>query len=94
MRRDGDLVLSRSRTDTVLTGRTHERFQQYVNGIRVVGGEVTRQISGGITTSIFGELQAVSGIADRPELSEDDARARFGRLSRREVPGQPRRSSS
>ena len=86
MRRDGNLVLSRSRADTVLSGRTHERYQQYVNGIRVVGGELTRQISGGVTTSILGELQNVSGIADRPELSEDAARDRFRALSRRELP--------
>jgi hypothetical protein len=47
MRRSGELVLSRSRADTVLPGRTHERYEQYVNGVRVVGGEVTRQSAGG-----------------------------------------------
>jgi len=86
MRRDGDLVLSRTRVDTVLSGRTHERYQQYFNGIRVVGGEVTRQISGGVTTSIFGELQAVSGVTDRPALSQDDARERFRAISQGEFP--------
>ena len=58
-------------------GRTHERYEQYVNGIRVVGGEVTRQIANGVTTSIFGELRAVSGVPDRPELSEEAARDMF-----------------
>ena len=31
MSRSGELVLSRKRTDTVLAGRTHERYQQHVN---------------------------------------------------------------
>ena len=86
MRRDGDLVLSRTRADTVLPGHVHERYQQYVNGIRVVGGEITRQSAGGVTTSIFGELQQVSGVADRPDLSEDAARDRFRALSPRQMP--------
>src|SRR5262249_55715922 len=70
MRRSGELVLNRTRTDTLLAGRTHERYAQYVHGIRVVGGEVTRQINRGITTSIFGELHQVSGVPDQPEISE------------------------
>ncbi|MEO7272606.1 MAG: hypothetical protein ABIX28_19980, partial [Vicinamibacterales bacterium] len=86
MRRDGDLVLSRSRSDTVLLGRTHERYQQYYSGIRVVGGELTRQTSSGVTTSIFGELQAVAGIADRPALSADVARERFRSISDQDFP--------
>jgi len=86
MRRSGDLVLSRTRADTVLPGRTHERYQQYSNGIRVVGGEITVQSANGVTTSIFGELQPVAGIADRPDLSEDAARDRFRALSPRQTP--------
>ena len=90
MRRSGELVLSRSRADTVLPGRTHERYQQYVNGIRVVGGEITRQVSGGVTTSIFGELHEVTGLPARPGLSEDAARAVFRGLSTRELPARRR----
>ena len=85
MRRDGDLVLSRTRADTVLQGHVHERYQQYANGIRVVGGEITRQSAGGVTTSIFGQLQQVSDVADRPDLSEDAARDRFRALSPRQT---------
>jgi thermolysin len=84
MRRSGELVLSRTRTDTVLQGRTHERYQQYVNGLRVVGAQVTRQISRGVTTSIFGELREVSGLPDRPGLSEEEARDRFSQLAARQ----------
>jgi bacillolysin len=86
MRRNGELVLSRTRTDTVLAGRTHERFEQYVNGVRVVGGEVTRQTSDGLTTSIFGEFHDVSGVPDRPELSEDAAREVFSAMAVRAMP--------
>ena len=68
-----------------LAGHVHERYQQYANGIRVVGGEITRQSAGGVTTSIFGELQQVSGVADRPDLSEDAARDRFRALSPRQM---------
>ncbi len=77
MRRGGELVLTRTRTDTVLAGRTHERYEQYFHGIRVVGGEVTRQLTRGVTSSIFGELHQVSGVSDRPEISEDAARDVF-----------------
>jgi Zn-dependent metalloprotease len=78
MRRGGELVLTRTRTDTVLAGRTHERYEQYFHGIRIVGGEVTRQLSRGVTSSIFGELHQVSGVADRPEISEEAAETYSG----------------
>ena len=86
MRRSGELVLTRSRTDTLLSGRTHERFQQYVNGMRVVGGEVTRQLTGGLATTIFGELHQVTGVPDRPELSEEAARDVFLGMAARGLP--------
>jgi bacillolysin len=86
MRRSGELVLSRTRADTVLPGRTHERYEQYVNGVRVIGGEVTRQTAGGLTTSIFGQLHAISGVPDRPELSEDAARDLFSAMAVRGGP--------
>ena len=86
MSRSGELVLSRTRNDTLLTGRTHARYDQYINGIRVVGGQVTRQTSGGVTTSIFGELRAVTGVPDRPALSDDEARAAFVSRSLRGMP--------
>ena len=90
MRRGGELVLSRTRTDTVLAGRTHERYEQYFHGIRIVGGEVTRQLTRGVTSSIFGELHQVSGVPDRPEISEDAAREVFRSMASGEVPdGRP-----
>jgi bacillolysin len=81
MRRSGELILSRTRTDTVLPGRTHERYAQYVSGIRVVGGELTRQLDDGVTTSIFGELESVSGVPDRPDLLVEAARDLFAGMA-------------
>ncbi len=86
MARDGELLLSRTRTDTIIAGRTHQRYEQYVHGIRVVGGEVTRQLARGVTMSIFGDLQQVTGVPDRPTLSEDDARRLFAGMATRGVP--------
>jgi bacillolysin len=86
MRRSGELVLTRTRTDTLLRGHTHERYQQYVQGIRVVGGEVTRQIVDGLTTSIFGDVLQVTGVADSPDVSEDAARELFRNAAAQEVP--------
>jgi bacillolysin len=86
MRRSGELVLSRTRSDTLLAGRAHERYAQYVHGIRVVGGEITRQVNRGSTTSIFGELHQVSGVPDQPEISESAAREVFRSMTSREVP--------
>jgi Zn-dependent metalloprotease len=86
MRRGGELVLTRTRTDTVLAGRTHERYEQYFHGIRIVGGEVTRQLTRGVTSSIFGEIHQVSGVSDRPEISEDAARDVFRAMTSMEFP--------
>ncbi len=86
LRRNGVLTLVRSRADTVLRGRTHERFQQYINGLRIVGGEVTRQTAGGVTTSMFGSLFDVTGLPDQPQIPEERARAILRSLSTRDVP--------
>jgi thermolysin len=86
LRRNGDLTLVRSRADTVLRGRTHERYQQYVNGLRIVGAEVTRQTAAGVTTSIFGSLYDVRGVPDRPQISEDRARGILRSLATRDIP--------
>ena len=56
MLREGELVLTGREDDLVMPGRTHERLQQYHRGIPVFGGDVTRQIEGGVTVSIFGRL--------------------------------------
>jgi thermolysin len=86
MVRTGELTTRMVRQDTLLEGRSHQRYDQYVDGIRVVGGDVSRQTANGATESIFGRLYDVSGLRTRPTLSEDEARARFETLSGRELP--------
>ena len=54
--RTNGLALRTNRADTVLEGRVHERYDQYVGGVRVFGGDVARQIRAGVTESIFGSI--------------------------------------
>ena len=84
--RDGELVVRKVRTDTVMEGRTHERYDQYYHGVRVFGGDIARQVSNGVTESIFGALHTVSGIDTRPKLSADQAREAFQKLSSSPLP--------
>ena len=74
MVRAGDLVRTRVHPDTLLPGRTHERYTQYVNGVLVVGGDVSRQVFNGTTESIFGHIHDLSGIRTQPTISEDEVR--------------------
>ena len=86
MVRAGDLARRKVMSDTLLEGRSHERYDQYVDGVRVVGGDVARQMRNGSTESIFGRIYAVTGVQTQPKISEDGARAILAKLSGREVP--------
>jgi Zn-dependent metalloprotease len=86
MVRSGELASRLVRQDTVLQGRSHQRYDQYADGIRVVGGDLARQTANGLTQSIFGHVYDVGDLTTRPTLSEEDARARFEKLSGRELP--------
>jgi thermolysin len=84
--RQGELVVRKVRVDTMMEGRSHERYDQYFEGVRVFGGDVARQISNGATESIFGTLHSVGGIQVRPRLSADEARDAFEGLAGRPLP--------
>ena len=84
--RDGELVMRKVRTDTMIDGRSHERYDQYFQGVRVFGGDVARQVADGATESIFGTLHTVSGLQTRPRLSVDEAREAFGSLAGKALP--------
>jgi thermolysin len=74
--RNGDLVLRSRRDDTVLGGRTHERFDQYYQGVHVFGGDVTRQTDAvGVTMSLFGTWYDGIALDPTPTLSVEAARA-------------------
>jgi bacillolysin len=81
MLRTGELVVRRVRTDPLVSSRTHERYDQYVNGVRVAGADVTRQLSERVSQSIFGQIHDVSGVQTQPTLEEEDIRAVLATLS-------------
>lgn len=75
--RGDTFVLRTIRADTLSADRAHERYDQYVAGVRVFGGDVARQSHRGVTESIFGTIYEGIDIDTRPTLTEADARGRF-----------------
>jgi bacillolysin len=72
----GLLRLRMTREDTLLPGRTHERFDEYYQGVRVFGAQLVRQVANGQAVSVFGTFHPSIAIDARPSLNEDDALAR------------------
>jgi bacillolysin len=85
MLRDGELRVTGQEDDPIVAGLTHERLTQYHRGIRVFGADVTRQVRGGVTTSIFGVLVPDIVVETAPGLSGDEARARLDAVADRTV---------
>jgi Zn-dependent metalloprotease len=82
LKRDGALRLSVSRPDTLIEGRTHERFDQYYNGVRVFGAQTVRQVTAeGQAVSVFGTVHAQIALDTTPTLSADQAIARAAELT-------------
>lgn len=75
MLRSGELRLSQAVPDPELSDGTVERAQQFHRGVRVFGGDVSRQIARGQTVSTFGSLYEQIDIATTPRISEPRARA-------------------
>jgi thermolysin len=87
MLRSGELRVRDTRADTLRPGRVVERADQYYRGVRVFGGDVTRQFDAvGSVASIFGVLYTGIAIATDPTIDEDAARARVGALAGLRVP--------
>jgi thermolysin len=74
MERDGELRLRQVREDTLIPGRSHERLDQHYRGVRVFGGDVARQLEGGLVVSIFGTLYEGISLETVPSVSEERAR--------------------
>ncbi|HYM25775.1 MAG TPA: M4 family metallopeptidase [Vicinamibacterales bacterium] len=74
MLRAGDLRVRQTSRDPLLPGRSHERLDQYVRGVRIVGGDVTRQTDATGTVSVFGMVHSGVDISTTPALSVDAAR--------------------
>lgn len=72
--RSGDLRIRDSRGDELVPGRRIERADQYHRGVRVFGGDVTRQLDSGQVVSIYGTLY--DGITVDPSPAVDELSAR------------------
>lgn len=76
MLRQGELRVRDTREDTLITGRIHQRSDQYYRGVRVFGGDVARQSQGGgVTESAFGTIYQGIDIDPSPAVGEDRARS-------------------
>jgi thermolysin len=75
MMRTGGLRVRREHADRVIQGRSHQRADQYHQGVRVVGGDVARQLQNGQVVSVFGTVYENIAIDANPGVDEDRALA-------------------
>jgi len=89
--RTGTLVRSSFNADTVVVGRSHERFIQYHGGVRVFGGSVARQLNQfGETQSVFGTVYEDVDVDVVPALNQGGAALRLAAVGRGTLlPGDP-----
>jgi len=80
MLRDGDLRIRQTTPDRDVAGRTHERAVQYCKGVPVFGADVTRQLAGGQTVSMFGVLYPGVDLDITPTLDAQHAAAALQQL--------------
>jgi thermolysin len=71
MIRDRSLVVREVQRDTLLPDRVHERLDQYVGGVRIVGGDLRRQTASDGTVSLFGTLHTDLTLNLTPRLTGD-----------------------
>jgi thermolysin len=82
MLRSGELRIRQVRDDTLIAGRVNDRADQYYRGVRVFGGDISRQMDAqGVLLSVYGNLYSGIDISVDPKLTADDARARAGELA-------------
>jgi thermolysin len=84
MERAGTLRLRSSVADTMIEGRVHDRFDQYVDGVRIFGAQLVRQRSAAGVETVFGSVFPEDlQIPTTPTLSADAAVARVVALAGR-----------
>ena len=69
----GELVLASSRPDSQLQGRTQQFFQQYHEGVPVLGAGVSRQLAGGATVSLLGTIETGIELDPQPRFQSVEA---------------------
>ena len=85
MLRSGELRMRQVRDDTQLPGRRTERANQYYRGVRVFGGDVSRQLDDqGVLLSMFGNVYGDITISPDPTVTAETAKATVNRLAARE----------
>lgn len=75
MLRDGDLKIRTRGEDAMIKGRTIERADQFYKGVRVFGGDVARQLEGGVLLSVFGTIYPDVSADTTPKIDAERARA-------------------
>ena len=89
----GTLRLAKSRPDTVMDGRTHDRFDQYYGAARVFGAQLVRQRDGAQAVSVFGTVHPDIAIDATPALTLEQARDRAVEIRRPRAAGSRARAA-
>jgi bacillolysin len=74
MIRSRDLRVRETQTDALVPARQHQRLEQYYRGVRIAGGDLTRQLAYDGAVSIFGMMHTAIDLSVTPRFSPDDAR--------------------
>ncbi len=77
MVRTDELRVRQERADTLVVGRSIERLAQYYRGVRVWGGDISRQLDGASAVSAFGTVYEGLDFDVTPILDRDDAVTRL-----------------
>jgi Zn-dependent metalloprotease len=72
----GQLVMNRQQVDTMLPGRTHERYQQYHQGLRIFGGQVVAEKGNGRLLNLSGQFYPIEKL-DMTEVLTPEAAFRL-----------------
>ncbi len=81
MLRTSDLQVRLQRADTLIPARTIEQLDQYYRGVRVWGGNISRQVDGRTAVSVFGVLYSEIAIDVTPTLTQADAVAAIEQIA-------------
>src|SRR5215470_3033723 len=81
MVRDRSLRLRTVDRDSLLPDRQHERFDQFYRGVRIVGGDLTRQTAPDGTVSLFGTVHDALTMDVTPAYAVADAAQRIATAS-------------
>jgi hypothetical protein len=84
--RAGELRLPRRQGDPLHASRTHERLDQFHEGVRFVAGDVTRQADNRLSESLFGTIHEGITLDPAPALTPDHAGRRISRSAAAELP--------